>query len=235
LPDLDAIPKGVLSRAKILFLNYPNNPTGAVCDLSFLDKAVHYAKKYQFWVVQDAAYSEVCFDGYLSPSIFEIKAAKDCAIEFHSLSKTFNMTGWRIGFAVGAKDAIDTLAKVKSNIDSGVFQAIQYAGITALEKGDQAILKMRKTYQRRRDLLALALDQVGLKYLKPRATFYFWVKAPKGISSELLAGILLDQAGIVVSPGSAYGPEGEGYVRFAMVVKEDRIKEAVKRLKGLKL
>ncbi len=235
LPDFEAIPKGLLSRAKILFLNYPNNPTGAVCDLAFLDQAVYYAKKYHFWVVQDAAYCEVCFDGYLAPSIFEVKGAEDCAIEFHSLSKTFNMTGWRLGFAAGAKDAIDTLAKVKSNIDSGVFQAVQHAGMVALDQGEQTILEMRKIYQRRRDLLAEALDSVGLKYLKPKATFYFWVKAPKGVSSEQMAGALLDQAGIIASPGSGYGPEGEGYVRFALVVKEDRIQEAAKRLKNLDL
>ncbi len=235
LPDLDAIPKGFLSRAKMLFLNYPNNPTGAVCDLSFLEKAVYYAKKSHFWVVQDAAYSEVCFDGYLSPSILEVKGGEECAIEFHSLSKTFNMTGWRLGFAVGSKEAIDTLAKVKSNIDSGVFQAVQAAGIAALDQGDQAIREMRQRYQRRRDLLADALDQAGLKYLKPKATFYFWVKTPKGISSEQMAGALLDQAGIVVAPGSGYGPEGEGYIRFALVVKESLMEEAVNRLKGLDL
>ena len=235
LPDLDSLPKGFLSRAKILFLNYPNNPTGAVCDLSLLDKAVYYARKYHFWVIQDAAYSEVCFDGYLPPSILEVKWAEECAIEFHSLSKTFNMTGWRLGFAVGAKDAVETLAKVKSNIDSGVFQAVQAAGIAALDQGQKAIREMRQVYQRRRDLLADGLDQVGLKYLKPKATFYFWVKSPQGVSSELLARALLDQAGIIVSPGSGYGPEGEGYVRFALVVKEDRMKEAVKRLQGLKL
>ena len=235
LPDLEAIPKGFLSRAKILFLNYPNNPTGAVCDLSLLERAVYYAKKYRFWVVQDAAYCEVCFDGYLAPSIFEVKGAEDCALEFHSLSKTFNMTGWRLGFVAGAKDAIDTLAKVKSNIDSGVFQAVQQAGAVALDQGEAAIQEMRKIYQRRRDLLAAALDSAGLKYLKPKATFYFWVKAPKGMSSEQMAGAMLDQAGIICSPGSGYGPEGEGYVRFALVVKEERMEEAAKRLKRLDL
>jgi len=234
LPDLDAIPKGFLSRAKILFLNYPNNPTGAVCDLAFLDKVVYYAKKYHFWVVQDAAYSEVCFDGYLAPSILEIKGAEECSVEFHSLSKTFNMTGWRLGFAVGAKDAIETLAKVKSNIDSGVFQAIQLAGISALDKGESAIKEMRMVYQRRRDLLASALEQAGFKFQKPKATFYFWVKAPEGVSSEQMASAFLE-AGIVVSPGSAYGPEGEGYIRFALVVDEKRIKEAGEKIQKIKL
>jgi len=235
LPDLDKIPRPVLDRAKLIFLNYPNNPTSAVCELDFFEKVVHLAKRHELWIVQDCAYSEVCFDDYLAPSILQVKGALDCAIEFHSLSKSYNMTGFRIGFAVGAKPAIDMLAKVKSNIDSGVFQAIQWAGVSALDKGDKAIKKMRKIYQRRRDLLCEGLDQLGLEYQKPKATFYFWARAPKGISSEKMAGLLLEKAGIIVSPGSAYGKEGEGYVRFAIVVKAERIKEAVKRLKQIKL
>jgi len=235
LPNLDKIPRPVLDRAKLLFLNYPNNPTSAVCEVEFFERAVSFAKKHKLLIVQDCAYSEVCFDDYLAPSILQVKGALNCAIEFHSLSKSYNMTGFRIGFAVGAKSAIEMLVKVKSNIDSGVFQAIQWAGVSALDKGDEAIIKMRKIYQQRRDLLCQGLDQLGLEYQKPKATFYFWVKAPNGIGAEKMASFLLDKAGIIVSPGSAYGTEGEGYVRFAIVVKEERIKEAVKRLKKIEL
>jgi LL-diaminopimelate aminotransferase len=234
LPDLDSVPARVADKAKLLFLNYPNNPTGAVCGLEFFERAVRFAKKHKLLILQDAAYCDVCFDGYRAPSIFQVKGAMDYAVEFYSLSKTFNMTGWRVGFAAGRKDAMDMLAKVKSNIDSGLFQAIQHAGIAGMAKGDRAVAKMCSVYQRRRDLLCRGLDQAGLKYLKPKATFYFWVKTPKGVSSEQMSGLLLDRAGIITSPGSGYGPEGEGYVRFAMVVGEDRIKLAAERLKGLK-
>ena len=235
LPDLDAIPDRVADQAKILFLNYPNNPTGAVCDREFFERAVQFAKKHKLLVLQDAAYCDVCFDGYRAPSIFSVKGAMDYAIEFYSFSKTFNMTGWRIGFAAGARPVVEMLAKVKSNIDSGVFRAIQLACVAGMENGDRAIAKMCSVYQRRRDLLCSGLDQLGLKYQKPKATFYVWVKTMKGMSSEEMSGLLLDQAGIITSPGSGYGPEGEGYVRFAVVVPEDRIKLAVQRLKGLKL
>jgi len=235
LPDLDSVPREVWERAKILFLNYPNNPTSAVCELEFFERAVFYARKYQLWVVNDLAYAELCFDGYLAPSILQVPGAEEVAIEFHSLSKTFNMTGWRIGFAVGAKPAVDILAKVKSNIDSGVFQAIQWAGVEALERGEPAIEEIRALYQRRRDILAEGLEQAGFKFQKPKATFYFWVKTPKGISSEEMVAILLEQAGIIASPGSGYGPEGEGYIRLAIVSDESRLGEAKKRLAGLRL
>ena len=235
LPDLDSVPREVWERAKILFLNYPNNPTSAVCELEFFERAVFYARKYQLWVVNDLAYAELCFDGYLAPSILQVPGAEEVVIEFHSLSKTFNMTGWRIGFAVGAKPAVDILAKVKSNIDSGVFQAIQWAGVEALERGEPAIEEIRALYQRRRDILAEGLEQAGFKFQKPKATFYFWVKTPKGISSEEMVAILLEQAGIIASPGSGYGPEGEGYIRLAIVSDESRLGEAKKRLAGLKL
>lgn len=235
LPELDTIPRSVWEKAKIIFLNYPNNPTGAVCGLDFLERAVYYALKHKLWIVYDAAYAEVCFDGFKAPSILAVKGAMDCAIEFHSLSKSFNMTGFRLGFAAGAKEAVELLSRVKSNIDSGVFQAVQYAGLAGLEKGDKAIREMAAVYQARRDLFAQGLDRVGLKYQKPRATFYFWVETPKGMSSEQFSSLLLDKAGIISSPGSAYGPEGEGYVRFALVVPEKRLKLAVQRLKGLKL
>ena len=235
LPDLDSVPQEVWERAKILFLNYPNNPTSAVCELEFFERAVFYAKKYQLWVANDLAYAELCFDGYLAPSILQVPGAEEVAIEFHSLSKTFNMTGWRVGFAVGAREAVDILAKVKSNIDSGVFQAIQWAGVEALEKGEPAIEEIRAVYQRRRDILAKGLEQAGFKFQKPKATFYFWVKTPKGISSEEMVAILLEQAGIIASPGSGYGPEGEGYIRLAIVSDESRLKEAKNRLSQLKL
>jgi LL-diaminopimelate aminotransferase len=235
LPDLDSIPSAVWDKAKILFLNYPNNPTAAVCGPDLFEKAIFYALKHKLWVLHDAAYSEVCFDKFKSPSILQVKGAMECAIEFHSLSKTFNMTGWRIGFAAGARQAVDMLAKVKSNIDSGAFQAVQCAGIAGMDKGDKAIAQMCKVYQKRRDILCQGLDKVGLKYSKPKASFYFWVRTPKGMNSEEFSGLLLDKAGIISSPGSGYGQEGEGYIRFALVVPEERIKLAVERLKGLKL
>jgi len=234
LPDLSAIPKSVWGKAKILFLNYPNNPTGAVAGLDFFEKAVFYAQKYGVLILHDAAYLEVCFDNYRAPSIFEVKGASDCAIEFHSLSKSYNMTGWRVGFAAGTREAIDALAKVKSNVDSGAFQAMQYAGIAGMDKGDKAIRKMCAVYQKRRNILCEGLQQLGLKFEKPKATFYVWVKTPQGLSSEEFSGKLLDQAGIVTSPGSGYGPEGEGFIRFALVLPEAQIKAAVKQLKALK-
>jgi LL-diaminopimelate aminotransferase len=235
LPDLEAIPPGVADRARIMFLNYPNNPTAAVAEKEFFEQAVAFAKRHQILILHDAAYAEVAFDGFEPPSILEIPGAFDCAIELHSLSKTFNMTGWRIGFAVGCQEAVEALARVKSNMDSGVFQAVQMAAVDALENGSEDIKKIRALYQSRRDVLAGGLESLGLEFAKPRATFYFWARVPAGYSSEEFVAMLLEKAGIMASPGAGYGPEGEGFFRMALIVDEPRMREAVERMRKVKL
>jgi LL-diaminopimelate aminotransferase len=235
LPDLNAIPVDVAEKAKVLFINYPNNPTGAVADPAFYDRVVTFAAKHQIIVVSDAAYSEVTMDGYRAPSFLQAEGAMDIGVEFHSLSKTYNMTGWRIGWAAGRADVIELLGRVKSNIDSGAFQAVQVAGIEALE-GDQSIVEeMRRVYTRRRDVLVPALRELGMTADLPKATFYLWVSVPRGYDSAGFAAKLLDEAGIVSTPGSGFGPSGEGYIRFALTKEEDRLREAATRIKNLKL
>lgn len=233
LPDLEGVPKTVLRRAKLLFLNYPNNPTGATADLDFFERVVDFARKYNLIVAHDAAYSEIAFDGYEPPSILQIPGAEECAIEFHSLSKTFNMTGFRIGFAVGCPELVAALGKVKSNIDSGQFQAVQWAAVEALENGRKDIRAIRALYQERRDILVQGLDHLRLEYQKPRGSFYVWVKTPEGIRSEEFVGRLLSEAGIMCAPGSGYGPEGEGFFRMALVVDKERMRAAVQRMERL--
>lgn len=234
LPDFSAIPSEVAGRAKMMYLNYPNNPTAAVADGTFFHEAVEYARRHQIILCHDAAYTELCFDGYRPSSILEIPGAQDLAIEFHSLSKTYNMTGWRIAFAVGNAEIIAGLGQVKTNIDSGVAQAIQAAGITAL-LGDQTYLNtLRTIYQERRDLLTSGLREAGLEAPAPKATFYLWVKVPPGFSSESFAAHLLTEAAIVATPGNGFGASGEGYIRFALTVAKERIHEAVGRIKSLR-
>ena len=235
LPDLKAISPDAAKRAKIMFINYPNNPTAAVATREFFEEVVAFAEEHNVIVCHDAAYSEMAFDGYKPMSFLEIDGSRSVGIEFHSLSKTYNMTGWRIGFAVGCADVISALGQVKSNIDSGAFQAVQLAGITALE-GDQACVEeMQRTYAERRDLLAEGLEAVGLSVEKPRATFYMWVEVPQGYSSADFASKLLTQAGIVTTPGNGFGAAGEGYVRMALTVDRERISEAVDRIKRIGL
>ncbi len=230
LPDLESVPKTLLRRAKILFLNYPNNPTGATAELEFFERVVAFALKYQLIVLHDAAYSEITFDGFQPPSILQVPGAFDCAIEFHSLSKSFNMTGWRLGFAAGCPGLVAALGKVKSNIDSGQFQAVQWAGVEALEKGDKDIQAACARYQARRDILLQGLDHLKLEYQKPRGSFYVWAKIPAGLRSEEFVARLLSETGIMTAPGTGYGPEGEGYFRMALIVSEERMREAVKRM-----
>jgi LL-diaminopimelate aminotransferase len=233
LPDLESIPPGVASKAKMMFINYPNNPTAAVADKSFFESVVAFAEKYNVIVCHDAAYSEMTYDGYEPPSFLEVDGAKSVGIEFHSLSKTYNMTGWRIGFAVGSSDVIGGLGQIKSNIDSGAFQAVQIAGITALEGDQTCVEEMRQTYQERRDILVDGLRSAGLSVEKPSATFYLWVEVPQGYTSAGFAGQLLTEAGIVTTPGNGFGAAGEGYIRMALTVDRDRIREAVKRISRL--
>ncbi|MEJ5300328.1 MAG: LL-diaminopimelate aminotransferase [Thermodesulforhabdaceae bacterium] len=231
LPDLDSIPPSVAQQAKMMFINYPNNPTGATAEAEFFEKVVAFAKKYEIIVCHDAAYSEMSFDGYRPMSFLEVKGAKDVGIEFHSLSKTYNMTGWRLGFAVGNKEVIGALGQVKSNIDSGAFNAVQKAGIVALE-GDQSCVKeMQRIYQERRDVLVEGLRSVGLSPFVPKATFYVWCPVPKETTSTGFAMKLLKEAGIVTTPGNGFGEPGEGYIRMALTVTKERIREAVERIR----
>ena len=231
LPDLRAINHHLLHKAKMIFINYPNNPTAAVCDKKFLQGVVEFAKKHNLIVCSDTAYSEITFDGYRAPSIFEIEDAKDVAVEFHSLSKTFNMTGWRIGFACGNAGIIEGLAKVKSNIDSGIFSAIQRAGAVALDNYDKHIKSVIKIYEERRNILVDGLNSIGLKVEKPKATFYVWTRVPPRYTSATFTKALLENCDIVATPGNGFGEHGEGYVRFAVTVDRKRIREAVDRVK----
>jgi LL-diaminopimelate aminotransferase len=228
-PDLGSIPKEVLERAKILWLNYPNNPTGAVATREFFAEAISFAKRYGLILAHDAAYVEMYFEEP-ALSIFEVDGARDVAIEFHSLSKTFCMTGWRIGFAVGKKELVQGLAKVKSNIDSGVFTAIQYAGAYALENLEKIVPPLRAVFKERRDYLAKALQELGFELKIPQATFYLWVKVPKGFTSTDFCRKLLEELDIVVTPGNGFGASGEGYFRIALTVGVDTLKRAVERL-----
>ncbi|MCX5807329.1 MAG: LL-diaminopimelate aminotransferase [Proteobacteria bacterium] len=235
LPDYDNIPEDVLQKAKIMFINYPNNPTGAHADDAFYEKTIGIAKKYNILICHDAAYSEIAYDGYNPKSIFEFDKEKTYSVEFHSLSKTYCMTGWRIGFAVGNKDAIYNLGKLKTNIDSGVFQAIQYAAIEALTGDQKSVEEIKAIFQKRRDLVVEGLKSVGIDVKSPLATFYIWARVPRGYTSESFCEKLLEDAGIVVTPGNGFGDEGEGYFRISITIGEDRIREAIKRLKSLEL
>lgn len=235
LPDLDSIPEDVRRQAKMMFLNYPNNPTTAVSDEDFFEKVVDFASKNDILVCHDAAYTEIAFDGVNPPSFLQIDGAQEVGIEFHSLSKTFNMTGWRIGFCAGNKTAIAGLGKIKTNIDSGAFQAIQYAGIEALNNYSLGIEERRKIYEVRRDIFCKGLEEVGLNYYPPKATFYVWFEVPRGISAKDYASRILAETGIVVTPGNGFGVYGEGYIRVSITVATERLIEAVERLKSLQL
>jgi LL-diaminopimelate aminotransferase len=230
LPDLNAIPEDVLRRSKVLWINYPNNPTAAVADISFYEEVVAFAKKWDLAVCHDAAYSEVAFDGYKPVSFLQVEGARDVGIEFHSLSKSYNMTGWRIGMAVGNAELIRGLFVIKSNVDSGVNQAIQRMGITAL-KGDQAcIADNTATYQRRRDRLVEALRACGLRVQSPKASLYVWARVPEGFTSAEFAARLIDDIGVVVTPGPNFGKSGEGYVRLSITAPDDRVDEGAQRM-----
>ena len=230
LPDLKAIPKYILKKTRLMFINYPNNPTSACADRSFFKGVIHFAAENDIIVCHDAAYSEIYYDNKKPLSFLQVPGAKDVGIEFHSLSKTYNMTGWRIGFAVGNREAIAGLGKIKTNIDSGIFQAIQETGIAALETRDSELKKTRNMYQQRRDILYNGLKNLGLKMKKPEASFYLWVSCPEGVSSMEFTSMLLKKAGVLTTPGNGFGENGEGYVRFALTVSAKRTKEAVKRI-----
>jgi LL-diaminopimelate aminotransferase len=230
LPDFGAIPDRVADKAKLMWLNYPNNPTGAIADLEFFEKAVHFARQHGLAICHDAPYTEVAFDGYKAPSFMQMPGAKDIGVEFHSLSKTYHMTGWRIGMMIGNGDMVNALFRVKSNLDSGVPQAIQYAAVEALRGSQEHIAKHNAIFQRRRDKLVKVLNEIGLKARMPKATFYVWAKVPPGYTSIDFAKRLLDEVGVAVTPGSGYGKGGEGYIRFSLTISDDRLQEGVSRL-----
>ncbi len=230
LPDLTTLPEEVLGRAKMIFLNYPNNPTSVSAGEDFFREVIDMARRHGIIVCHDAAYSEIYFDGKRPLSFLQVEGAMDVGVEFHSLSKTYNMTGWRIGFAVGNREVIHGLGRIKTNIDSGVFQAIQEASITALDTDDGLLSGMRATYQARRDILYEGLRGLGMEVVKPEATFYLWAKVPGGFTSEGFAVHLLEKAGVLGTPGNGFGDPGEGYIRFALTVPEERLREAVERI-----
>ena len=230
LPDLDSIPAGVLTKSKVLWICYPNNPTGAVANLEFFEKVVAFAKKHGIAVCHDAPYTEVAFDGYKPHSFLEIPGSRDVGVEFHSLSKTYNMTGWRIGMVVGNSTMVDALFRFKSNIDSGIPQAIQLAAIEALTGPQEDIELRNKTYQVRRDKIVNALEIAGLKVNKPKAGFYIWAKVPAGYTSVSYTAELLDKVNVAVTPGAGYGKSGEGFVRLSITQPDARFEEGVRRL-----
>ncbi len=231
LPDLKIIPASIRKKAKLIYVNYPNNPTAATAETDFYRQVVAFAVKNKILVLSDLAYSEIAFDGYRPSSALQVEGAKEAVVEFHSLSKTFNMTGWRIGWACGQEKAIAALGKVKSNLDSGIFSAIQVAGIAALEGPDRHIKNMCRLYQQRRDTLIRHLHALGWKVDSPKATFYVWLKIPRKMPSIQFARFLLDKADIVVTPGVGFGEHGEDFIRMTLTVTQERIKEAVQRLK----
>ncbi len=234
LPDFELIPADICNRAKLMWLNYPNNPTGASADIEFFERAVHFAKKYNLAVCHDAPYTEVAFDDYKPPSFMQASGAKEIGVEFHSLSKSYNMTGWRIGMVVGNEKLVEALFRIKSNLDSGIPQAIQEAAIKAFRGPQGSIRQQNAILQRRRDKLADALQQIGLKVRVPRASFYIWAKIPESYTSIDFTRKLLDETNIAVTPGIGYGKEGEGYIRLSMTLADDRLEEGIKRLSTLK-
>jgi len=230
-PDLSAIPAEVLERARIMWLNYPSNPTAATADESFFDRAVQFCESHDLLLAHDAAYTEITFDGYVAPSVLQSDGARSCAVEFHSLSKTYNMTGWRIGWVAGAPEAIEAIKRLKTNIDSGIFDAVQTAGIAALEGPQDHLAATVERYRKRRDRLCDGLASMGVSLEPPRGSIYLWVPVPQGHTSESFTALLLDEAEIVAAPGTGYGPSGAGFVRFSITISDDRLEEGVERLR----
>ena len=233
LPELKEIPLNIRRKARLIYINYPNNPTSATAERDFYRQVVDFARRNKIIVVSDLAYSEMSYDGYKPSSFLEVEGARDIAIEFHSLSKTYNMTGWRIGWACGNAKLISALAKVKSNIDSGIFSAIQLAGIAALGGPQEHIRDMCSLYQKRRDTLVNGLRSLGWQVRPPRATFYVWIKIPPKTDSIKFSALLLEKANIIATPGVGFGKYGEGYIRMALTVPKEKIQEAIRRLKRI--
>jgi len=234
LPDLEQIPEAVARQAKMIYVNYPNNPTGGVARLEDLERILAFARRHDLLVISDLAYSEMYLDEQTPPpSFLQLEGARERCIEFYSLSKTYNMTGWRVGFAVGNAELVRALGKIKTNMDSGVFGVVQQAAIAALKGDQRCVAAMRAVYRERRDLLVQGLQQLGLQVRPQRATFYLFVRVPDGTSSMDYAGRLMRELGIVVTPGVGFGERGEGFVRFSLTVETARIAQAVERMKRL--
>ncbi|MDF1535648.1 MAG: LL-diaminopimelate aminotransferase [bacterium] len=233
LPEFDAIPADVLERAKLMFLNYPNNPTSAVAGRDFYEMAIAFARQHNILICHDAAYTEVYYDDQAPMSFLELDGAAEVGIEFHSLSKTYNMTGWRIGWVCGNADAVAAIGRIKTNIDSGIFQAVQEAGIEALQADQGPVAELRKVYQSRRDLACEMLSEAGFSFQVPKASFYMWVKTPGGLSSAEFVGRILRETGVALTPGNGFGKHGEGYFRISLTVDEDRLAEALLRVKNV--
>lgn len=231
LPDLKAIPEEVAQKAKLLWINYPNNPTGALATLEFFEELVDYCRRYEILLCHDHAYSEMAYDGYKPPSVLQVEGAKDVAIEFHSLSKSYNMTGWRVGFVVGNATGIKGLGQVKTNLDSGVFKAIQRAAIAGFKTTQEELQDVMSVYQNRRNIIVEGLKSLGWPLEPPKATLYIWVPVPKGYSSTDFVTLLLDKCGIIVPPGNGYGAAGEGFFRIALTVPDEKMHEAIQRMK----
>ncbi|MDP2233797.1 MAG: LL-diaminopimelate aminotransferase [Actinomycetota bacterium] len=232
LADFESTPPEVLAKAKMMFLSYPNNPTSAIATPEYFDKAIAFARKHDLLLIHDNAYSEIGFDGYRPTSLLERPGAKDVAIELFSCSKAYNMTGWRIAFAAGNKDAIKALGTVKSNIDSGAFTAVQDAAIEAMSGPQDIVFEMSEVYQRRRDIVLDALGKIGIEARVPKGTIYVWAKIPAGYDSASFATKILEEANVIVAPGNAYGPSGEGYIRISLATPDDRLAEAIERIKN---
>jgi len=232
LPNLSAIPAYILRKARLLWLSYPNNPTGAVADLDFFNRAVEFAQQNDLVVCHDGPYSEVAFDGYQPVSFLQAEGAKETGVEFNSFSKSYNMTGWRIGMAVGNATMIDALKRLKSNLDSGIPQAIQYAAIEALTASQDCIQEHNAIYQRRRDLIIEMLNSIGLEAKVPKASLYIWAKVPEGYTSVDFATDLLEQVGVAVTPGIGYGKNGEGYIRLSLTIPDAALVKGLSRLAG---
>ncbi len=233
LPDLSAVPAEIAKKARLMFINYPNNPTAACAEVDFYNEVVEFARSHDIIVCSDIAYSEMAFDGFRPVSFLNAKGAKEVGVEFHSCSKTYNMTGWRVGFAVGNAETLAGLGQIKTNIDSGVFQAVQEAGIQALTADQSCVDFMRETYQKRRDVMVEGLRKLGLRVNKPKATFYLWVQCPDGYTSSEFTAHLLQNCGVVTTPGVGFGKSGEGYIRMALTVTEERLREAIDRIKKM--
>jgi len=231
LPDLNTISEEVAQKAKLLWINYPNNPTGALATLEFFEELVDYCRQYDILLCHDHAYSEMAYDGYKPPSVLQVEGAKDVAIEFHSLSKSYNMTGWRVGFVVGNALGIKGLSQVKTNVDSGVFKAIQRAAIAGFKTTYEELQEIMSVYQNRRNIIVEGLRSLGWPIEPPKATLYVWVPVPKGYSSTEFVTLLLDKCGIIVPPGNGYGAAGEGFFRIALTVADERMQEAIQRMK----
>jgi LL-diaminopimelate aminotransferase len=232
LPDLRSIPQHIARSAKLLWLNYPNNPTGAVAELDFFNRVAEFARRYGTAVCHDGPYTEVAFDGYRAVSFMQAEGAKEVGVEFHSLSKSYNMTGWRIGMVVGNPVMIDALKRLKSNMDSGIPQAIQYAGIEALSGPQDCIPEHNALYQRRRDLVVEGLNKIGLQTRPPKASLYVWAKVPEGYTSAEFTADLLEQVGVVVTPGTGYGRHGEGYIRLSLTIPDATLVKGLSKLAG---